>query len=413
MQRTSRQRRVAIVTSNFWPERTGTSQTVGEFAKFLADHGVQVRVATALPYYPEWRIWDGYRGRLWRTDRVDGMTVFRAWHFVSPTPSTLTRLLHELTLSVLGAPRMVQAMWGADSVYVVSPDLVYAFTGMLLARVVRRRRVLIVKDVMPDAAIELGMLRNPLAIAVSRWMARCLYRWADEIYTLGEGMRRRIAQEAGADKVRIVPDTIDAAELEPVPYEVNDFRRRFVPAGTFAVLHTGTMGKKQDLELLLRAAGRLRDDAGVRFYVFGDGAAKERFLQLRDSWRLDNVSHHPLQDRLMLRHMLSGADIVLVSQLPEVVDIVVPSKLLTALGAGAMIVAACAPGSETARLIDESGGGLVIPASDDKALVRAIQRVRAGEVDVTQHRRRAREFAVLRFDRSAVYGPLVQEYLAA
>lgn len=414
MQRASRPRCVAIVSSNFWPERTGTSQTVGEFAKFFADHGVQVRVATALPYYPEWRIWDDYRGRLWRTDHQHGTTVFRTWHFVSPTPSTLTRLLHELTLSVLGALRIVQAMWRADWVYVVSPDLAFAFTGMWLGLIGRRRRVLVVKDVMPDAAIELGMLRNRLAIAVARWMARCLYRWADEIHTLGEGMRQRIAREVGSvDKIRIVRDTIDAAELAPVPYEVNDFRRRFVPAGTFAVLHTGNMGTKQDLELLLRAAGRLRDDAGVRFYVFGDGAAKERFLQLRDGWRLDNVSHHPLQDRSMLRHMLSGADVVLVSQLPEVVDIVVPSKLLTALGAGAMIVAACAPGSETARLIGESDGGLVIRASDDEALVRVIQQVRSGEVDVAQHRRRAREFAVRRFDRRAVYGPLVQEYLAA
>jgi colanic acid biosynthesis glycosyl transferase WcaI len=414
VQRASRPKRVAIVSSNFWPERTGTSQTVGEFAKFLSDQGIEVRVATALPYYPEWRIWDDYRGTLWRTDRDNRMTVFRAWHFVSPTPSTFTRLLHELTLSVLGAPRMLQAMWGADLVYVVSPDLVFAFTGMLLALVERRRRVLVVKDVMPDAAIELGMLRNPVAIAVSRWMARCLYRWAGEIYTLGEGMRRRIAREVeSAGKVRIVPDTIDAAELEPVPYDVNDFRRRFVPSGTFAVLHTGNMGKKQDLELLLRAADRLRDDRAVHFYVFGDGAAREPFLQLRESLRLNNVSLHPLQDRSMLRHMLSGADVVLVSQLPEVVDIVVPSKLLTALGAGAMIVAACAPDSETARLVNECAGGLVIPASDDEALVRVLQRIRAGEVDVTQHRRRAREFAVQKFDRRAVYGPLVDGYLAA
>ena len=115
----------------------------------------------------------------------------------------------------------------------------------------------------------------------------------------------------------------------------------------------------------------------------------------------------------MLRHMLSGADVVLVSQLPEVVDVVVPSKLLTALGAGAMVVAACACDSETARLLSESGGGVVIPASDDEEFVRVIRRVRAGDVDSAGHRRRARAFAVKHFDRTTVYGPLVQEYLAA
>src|SRR3989454_2808998 len=57
-------------------------------------------------------------------------------------------------------------------------------------------------------------------------------------------------------------------------------------------------------------------------------------------FRSENVSHHPLQERSLLSHVLSGADVVLVSQLAEVVDIVVPSKLVTAMGAGAMIVAA-------------------------------------------------------------------------
>src|SRR5439155_3389117 len=149
-----------------------------------------------------------------------------------------------------------------------------------------------------------------------------------------------------------------------------------------------------DLDLLLRAAKRMSDREDVHFYVFGDGAAKDRFLQLRDQWCLKNVTHHPLQDRSMVSQMLSGADVVLVSQLPEVVDIVVPSKLVTALGAGAMVVAACAPLSETARLMRESRGGVWTPASDDLELARALQRIRGGEIDVQACRRNGREFAV-------------------
>jgi hypothetical protein len=78
-----------------------------------------------------------------------------------------------------------------------------------------------------------------------------------------------------------------------------------------------------------------------------------------------------------------------------------------------MIVAACARDSETARLLAESGSGVLIPASDDEEFVRVIRRLRAGEVDAAAHRRRARAFAVQHFDRATVYGPLVEEYLAA
>ncbi|OLE71002.1 MAG: hypothetical protein AUI36_03090, partial [Cyanobacteria bacterium 13_1_40CM_2_61_4] len=349
---------VAILGSNFWPEATGSSQTVTEFAEFLVRRGHDVRVATSMPYYPQWEIWPEYRRAFWRKDEHKGMVILRSWHVVSPHPSTLTRLLHELSLAVFGLPNMMRVVRGAHMAFVVVPALSYALAGVIVAALAGVRRIVIVKDVMPDAAVELGMLRNPLLIALSRLMARWVYRLADEIHTRGEGMRARIERVSPPNRrIRIVPDTVDGAELAPVPAARNEFRRTFVAAGVFAVLHTGNMGRKQDLDLLLRAAARLQHEASIRFYVFGDGAERERFLKRRDELALSNISHFPLQQRWMLPHMLSGADVVLVSQLPEVVDIVVPSKLLTALGAGAMIVAACASESETARLVRTSGGG--------------------------------------------------------
>lgn len=398
---------VAIATSNFWPEPTGTSQTVTEFAEFLAQRGIQVRVATSMPYFPEWHISPEYRGALWRRDQFHGIEILRSWHYVNARPTTLTRLLHEFTLSLLSVPNLIRVMHRARVAFVATPALSYAVTALSIAALLRRRRVLIVKDIMPDAAVELGMLRNPIAIRLSRWLAQRAYALAHEIHTLGEGMRRRIARRTRwPGKIRIVPDTVDGAELSPVPFGENEFRRKLVPPGIFAVVHTGNMGRKQDLDLLLRAAELLRGDALVQFHVFGDGAERDRFLAALRKQNLENISHHPLQPRPMLRHMLSGADVVLVSQRPEVVDIVVPSKLITSLAAGAMVVAACDAESETARMVTESGGGIVVPAGDERALVEGILSIRDGHVDVRACRDNARRYALKRFDRRAVYGPL-------
>ena len=400
---------VAIISSNFWPEPTGISQTTGEFASFLAARGYRVAVATAMPYYPEWQIRQGYRRRLWMREDIDGVQVYRAWHLVSPRPSTLTRLAHEITLCAFLIPQIVRAVKRAAVVYVVSPDLSVAVLGLWVARVLGRPRVLVVKDVMPDAAVDLGMMRNPALIAVSRWLARRAYGSATTIHTLGPGMRRRIAALSSARPIEIVPDTIDADELAPPAPADNLFRAKFVPPGTFAVVHTGNMGKKQDLDLLLRAADRMRHDRTVHFYVFGDGAVRDEFLQRRDDMHLTNVSHYPLQERSLLRHMLAGADLLLVSQVAEVGDLAVPSKLITALAAGAMVVAACSVDSETARLVREGDSGIRIDAGDDAGLVGVIEQLRNGTVDGRQYRIRARAFAIERFDRNAVYGSIVEE----
>ena len=206
-------------------------------------------------------------------------------------------------------------------------------------------------------------------------------------------------------KIRIVSDTVDGDELAPIPPERNEFRRRFVPEGIFAVVHSGNMGKKQGLDLLLRTADRLRDDKGIHFFVFGEGAVKTEFLRRRAELQLDNVFHYPLQERWMLSHMLSGADVVLISQLPQVVDIVVPSKLITSLAAGSFVVAACADDSETARLVKMSGGGCVVEADNEEALAQMICKARDGDFDSATCRKRGRE------EEADYFSALAEKYL--
>ena len=401
---------VAIITSNYWPEKTGIGQVTTEFAEYLTSNSVHVSVVTALPYYPEWRIHEEYRRQLWETEEHEGVVIHRAAHYAAPNPTTLGRIWHEVTLCALSFPNMVRVVRASSACFIVSPDLSHAFVGCLVSRALRVPIILIVQDVMPDAAVEMGMLSNKLAIGISRWLANKIYFYADRILTLSDGMKARIGGDPGLQgKISVVPNTVDPNELRHTPNLGMPFREKFVPSGTMSVVHTGNMGEKQDLFLLLRAARSLREDSRIHFYVFGDGAVKESFLRLRELWSLKNVSHFPLQERAFLPHMLYGADVCLVCQAPQVIDVVVPSKLVSAMGIGAMIIAACPTDSETAKVLRASGGGLIVPPSDEKALVGAIQDVALGRIDVRQHRRSVREYALRHFSREAVYGPVVSE----
>jgi colanic acid biosynthesis glycosyl transferase WcaI len=359
-----------------------------------------------MPYYPEWRIYPRYRERIGLTEKLGDILIHRAWHYSRPAPGVFGRLAHEASLCIFSIPQILRAIDGADIVYIVSPDLSLAFVASVLSRVMGKRRALIVQDVQPEAAVDLGMLRNKRLVRVAEWMARSIYESSHEIYTLSEGMRRRVApRTSNPEKIALMPNTIDVVELAPVEGTESRFRQTFVKGDTFAVVHAGNMGQKQDLDLILRTAQRIKHNSRIHFYVFGDGAVKDEFLRKRDEANLTNVSHFPFQDRGMLPHMLREADAVIVSQLPEVVDVVVPSKLMTAMGAGAMIIAACAGSSETTKIMRESGGGIVIPASDDSALSETLEALSTGSIDAASCRKAARAYAVAHFDRNAVYRP--------
>ena len=399
--------RVAIITSNYWPERTGIGQVTTEFGEFLAAEGIYVAVATAMPYYPEWTIHPRYRGKLWNSETHNKVRILRAAHYATTSPSAIGRILHEITLCILSVPNMFRVLRGAKTAFVVSPDLSHAFIGCMVSRAMGVPVTLVVQDVMPDAAVEMGMLTNKLVIAASRLLARANYAMADTIYTLSDGMKSRIARVGvAATKIHIVPNTIDRDELAPGLNQGREFRNRFVRDGAFTVVHSGNMGEKQDLPLLLRTAKRLVTIPEIHFLVFGDGAAKAEFLHLKETWNLTNVSHYPLQERPMLPHMLFGADVCLVSQVSEVVDFVVPSKLITSMGAGAMIIVACSPNSEPAKIIKESEGGIVVNAGDDETLARKLLDILAGRYDTGQARERARAYASVHFDRATIYGAI-------
>jgi colanic acid biosynthesis glycosyl transferase WcaI len=69
--------RILIVGLNFSPEPTGVGKYSGEMAAWLASRGHRVTAVSAPPYYPFWRIGEGYRAWRWQRERVGGTSVIR------------------------------------------------------------------------------------------------------------------------------------------------------------------------------------------------------------------------------------------------------------------------------------------------------------------------------------------------
>ncbi len=176
-------------------------------------------------------------------------------------------------------------------------------------------------------------------------------------------MRRRIEPLAPSHTpIHILPNGVNIEELRSNQNGGLDFRRTFIPEAAFVVLHAGNMGNKQDLAVLLRTAWRLRHHEDIHFCVVGDGATKATFLRERDSRRLQNVSHLPPVAPQYVANMLQTANAVVILQRKEMTDTVVPSKLISAMAAGAAIVATCSPTCEAARILLRSQGGIGLTA---------------------------------------------------
>ncbi len=115
--------RILIYGLNFAPELTGTGKYTGEMAVWLADRGHQIRVVTAPPYYPQWRVQAGYSSLKYRTESIGGVWVYRCPLWVPRHPSGLKRLVH---LKSFAATSLLPMLWLAfrwrpDVILVVEP----------------------------------------------------------------------------------------------------------------------------------------------------------------------------------------------------------------------------------------------------------------------------------------------------
>lgn len=390
--------KVLLITINYWPELTGIGKYTGEMAEWLAGRGIEVRVITAPPYYPAWRVSPDYSAWRYRRERVGGVDVFRCPVWVPARPSGLKRILHLASFALATLPVALWSglRWRPDTVFVVEPPLFCAPGALLAARLARGRAWLHVQDFEVDAAFDLGILRSPRlrrwVLAAERWLM-CRF---DRVSTISDRMLDRLDDKGvPAGRRALFPNWVELDRVYPRS-SPSPLRREWeLEDSDLVILYSGNMGEKQGLEVLVEAAERLRTRADIRFLLCGDGAARPRLERLAQG--LGNVLFKPLQPSERLNDLLNLADIHVLPQRADAADLVLPSKLTNMLASGRPVVATASPGTQVAELVE--GCGMVVPPGDSGALADAVTRLSADAERRHSLGRGARELACRLWDK--------------
>ena len=195
------------------------------------------------------------------------------------------------------------------------------------------------------------------------------------IATITEGMRQRIvAKGIPPSKVVVVPPPADSS-LFAVGRSVRGmrFRNKHGLDGKFVVAHSGNMGVKQGLGVVLDVAVQVKEQHNVVFLLAGDGVMKSHLKSKAMALKLNNVRFLPLQEQEEFLQMLAAIDLALIVQQSTVSDIAFPSKTVTLLSAARPVGAAVSGNSEIGRVIRQSKAGVVTEPEDVEALASTIQ----------------------------------------
>lgn len=145
--------RILIYSVYFAPTQIGAAKYNGEMTAWLAQRGHEVRVVTAPPYYPAWRVSDGYAAGRYHRERWLGAALWRCPIWVPRQATGVKRILHLLSFALSSAAVMLRhAYWKPDVVWLMVPSLFCAPAALLAARLSGARTWLHVQDFEVDAA---------------------------------------------------------------------------------------------------------------------------------------------------------------------------------------------------------------------------------------------------------------------
>jgi glycosyltransferase involved in cell wall biosynthesis len=360
--------RFLLLTQYFPPEVGAPQVRLLALARQLRAHGHEVTVVTAMPNYPTGVVRPEYRGRRLVSEEQDGIPVTRTWIY----PATGTRVGKRLAsyfsfcaTSLIGcllAPR-------PDYLLVESPPLFLGGTAWLAGKLRRAPYVMIVSDLWPASARDLGIITNRRVLGMAEWLERFLYRGSRRVAGVTEGISDAVAETIGRDRVMFLPNGVDTDVFRPVPGPSGLLRD-----GETAFLYAGTHGYAQGLEVVLDAAELLRDRPDVVFLLVGDGPEKDRLRRLAAQRGLDSVRFADPRPPSAMPAVFSEARASIVPLLDRpLFRGARPSKIFPSLACATPVIYSGV--GEAADLIERSGSGLVIPPERPRELAAAVRRL--------------------------------------
>jgi colanic acid biosynthesis glycosyl transferase WcaI len=366
--------KILLVSLNYAPEQTGIGKFQGEMAAWLTAHGHQVRAIAAPPYYPEWKIGEGYSACRYKIEEIEGIRIYRVPLYVPSVPSGTLRLIHLLSFAGTSLPVILwQALtWRPDVVEITAPPLMAAPTVLLAGKAMGIPTHLHVQDFEVDAAFNLGLLKRDWLFRAALKVERILLRSFSTVSSISPRMRDRLlAKGVHRDRVFLLPNWAGVGDFDPVQ-ESGKWRDRLgANSETVLAVYSGNLGRKQGLEVIVEAARRLQDVSRIRFIISGDGAGRDDLVAKAEE--LKNIIFLPVQPLQDFIHLMLAADIHLLPQKAEAADLVMPSKLGNILASGRPIVAGAEPNTQIFDAIQ--GCGLAVKPDDVDAFVGAILRL--------------------------------------
>ena len=340
---------ITFISLNYAPEDSAIGLYSTQWVDFLRESGYEVTVVTAFPYYPKWEISKEYKQKkTFLKEDLNGTTVLRYKQYVPKNPSFLKRIIH-LSDFTFGSFFNLFKIKECDLVISIVPFTTSVFLGYIQKKRFKVKLWTHIQDFEFDAALQTGVGNNKnfifsLLFKLEKW----LFSKSDVASTISYSMLNRLSEKTNAEQF-FLPNWIDNEKINPE----NSKKHRYLDSEK--ILYSGNIGDKQDWDVFIQFCKDI-DKKKYEIVVVGDGSKKEWVCN--EILPFENVNYYPPVPFKELSDLLCSADVHILFQKPDVIDTVMPSKVLGMMASTKPSLIIGNDKSEVKSIFDVSKAGL-------------------------------------------------------
>ena len=358
-----------LFLSQYFPPEMGAPQArISELGIRLVKKGHQVTVITAMPNYPQGRIFDEYRGKIFVSEHYNGIKVLRSWIYPTKSINVLKRIICYFSF-VISSAFMGTFVGKQDILVVESPPLFLGLSGIYLSFILKAKMIFNVSDLWPDSAIELGVISNKIFIALARGIEKTCYRFSSVITGQSPTIVEKIIQRTKSKKIELITNGVDTERFSPV-LRRKEIKNRFGLENKFVVVYAGLFGIAQGIGQILDAAKLLMENRGIFFLLIGDGPEKGSLINRIEHEKISNVKIVSSVSRDEIPPILASMDLAIITLKKEITG-AVPSKIYEAMASGLPII--FVGYGDGATIVTNSAIGVVVKPGEIADIVKYIR----------------------------------------
>ena len=361
---------IVIISLNYYPEDTAIGFYSTKMTEYLHFKGWNVTVITGFPYYPKWEIAKEYKvKKKYFEEEINGVKIIRYKQFVPSNPSFFTRILHIIDFT-FGSFFNINKIQQASVVLSIIPFTSSAWLGKKLSKKIKAKHWIHVQDFEFNIALDSGISSNK---RLKKYFSKRLFNFESKILnsanivsTISFGMLEKLKNKSTSETYYF-PNWIDSDLINPSKANLH----KILKSKKFKILYSGNIAAKQDWDLFLKIVNAFKDNDHIEFIVVGNGSAKKKLIEQTKNFK--NVNHFNSVPFNELNDLLCSADLHILFQKGNVIDTVMPSKILGMMASEVPSLVTGNIESEVAKMFKSSKIGYFYKCTDLPLIIKKIK----------------------------------------